>query len=97
MKTNINQRTLEYIDRAIVDLDNEIAAINKELDSLRVADLYNDDTNSNLETVEGAFAFFKENFDTLSIENKRNFLKRCISKIMWDGESLHIFTQKSVN
>ena len=60
MKTNINQRTLEYIDRAIVDLDNEIAAINKELDSLRVADLYNDDTNSNLETVEGAFAFLKK-------------------------------------
>ena len=97
LKTDINQRTLEYVDKAIVDLDNEIAAINKELDSLRVADLYNDDTKSNLETVEGAFAFFKENFDTLSVENKRNFLKRCISKIMWDGESLHIFTQKSVN
>ena len=73
--------------------DNEIAQINKEIDALKLASSYNDDTQTRLSDVEGAFAFFKENFDTLSIENKRNFLRQCISKIMWDGENLHIFTK----
>lgn len=93
LKSNVNPRTLEYVDKAIVALDNDIARIDKEIDALKLASSYNDDTQTRLSDVEGAFAFFKENFDTLSIENKRNFLRQCISKIMWDGENLHIFTK----
>lgn len=93
LKTNVNQRTLEYVDKAIVALDNEIAQINKNIDSIKIAVSYNSDTKNKLENAEEAFAFFKENFNSLSIENKRNFLRQCISKIIWDGESLHIFTQ----
>ena len=93
LKSNANQRTLEYVDKAIVALDNDIAQIDKEIDLLKLALSYNDDTKTKLSDVEGAFAFFKENFNILSVENKRNFLRQCISKIMWDGENLHIFTK----
>lgn len=93
LKSDVNKRTLEYVDKAIVTIDNEIAQIEKEINSIKIAVSYNNDTKNKLEDVEGAFNFFKENFNSLSVENKRNFLRQCISKIIWDGESLHIFTQ----
>ena len=93
LKSNANQRTLDYVDKAIVALDNDIVQIDKEIDLLKLASSYNDDTRTKLSDVEGAFVFFKENFDILSVENKRNFLRQCISKIMWDGKNLHIFTK----
>ena len=93
LKSDVNKRTLEYVDKASVAIDNEIAQIEKEINSIKIAVSYNNETKNKLEDVEGAFNFFKENFNSLSVENKRNFLHQCISKIVWDGESLHIFTQ----
>lgn len=93
LKSNVNSRTLEYVDKAITALDNEISQIEKDMNSLKLASSYNDNTKAKLSNIEEAFNFFKENFDTISIENKRIFIRQCISKIMWDGENLHIFTK----
>ncbi len=91
LKANINPRTLEYIDNAIVNLDDEIKQIDKEIDTLKFSLLSNDDRKLQIMNVEDDFKYFKENFNTLSVENKRNFLRQCISKITWDGENMHIF------
>lgn len=93
LKSNVNSRTLEYVDKAITALDNEISQIEKDMNSLKLASSYNDNTKAKLSNIEEAFIFFKENFDTISIENKRIFIRQCINKIMWDGENLHIFTK----
>lgn len=93
LKSGVDKRTIEYVNKSIVSIDEEISRIDKEIGALKIADSYSDNTKNKIDDIESSFAFFRENFDSLSIENKRNFLRQCISKIMWDGENLHIFTK----
>ncbi len=93
IKMGVDNITLNYINKEIVKINSEIIQIDKEIDSLKIADSYNTDEKNKLDDMLGAFAFFKKNFNSLSVENKRNFIRQCVSKIMWDGENLHIFTK----
>ncbi|MBQ8827191.1 MAG: hypothetical protein IJ007_08860 [Oscillospiraceae bacterium] len=34
---------------------------------------------------------FKDNFHDTSVENKRDFIRRCVSKVEWDGENISVF------
>ena len=49
----------------------------------------------NLNSIESAIAFLKNNFDNMSIENRRDFIKRIIEKVVWDGEKASVFCQGS--
>lgn len=93
LKSGVDQITLEYINNEIIALNKAIVQIDKTIDSLRIANDYKQDSTNKLNDMVGAFAFFKKNFGSLSTERKRNFIRQCISKIVWNGESLHIFTK----
>ncbi|MCL1822668.1 MAG: recombinase family protein [Oscillospiraceae bacterium] len=46
--------------------------------------------------IEKGLRYLKENAGELSVINKRNFIKRCIERIEWDGEEAHIFLMGAV-
>lgn len=93
LKSGVDKKTIEYIDKSIVSIDKEISQIDKTLDCLKVAKSYKDNVKNELNNIEQLLSFFRENFNNTSIENKRNLLRQCISKIVWDGEDIHIFTK----
>ena len=39
----------------------------------------------------GALSSLKNNFDTLSVHERRTLIKLLVKKIVWDGKDLHIF------
>ena len=48
-----------------------------------------------LNSIEDAILHLKMKFDELSIENKREYIKKIIDKVVWDGEAAHIFIKGS--
>lgn len=89
----VDDITLTYINSTIVSLNTEISQINKDIEILQVKLKAAIESSNNFDNTQNALKFFKENFNSLSIENKRNYIRKCIDRIVWDGEELHIFTK----
>jgi site-specific DNA recombinase len=74
---------------------NELIAENKNI-SIRINELLNSDflrseMTNNLNNISEAINYLRNNFDKLSIQNKREFMKKIIDKVIWDGNEAHIF------
>lgn len=89
----VDDVTLNYINSTIVSINKDIEAIDRELEILNIRIKLADKTYNTIEDAKTALKYFKDNLNTLSVENKRNFLRKCIDKIIWDGSDLHIFTK----
>lgn len=85
--------TLEYINQSIVTLNDDIKKIDVEIETLKATQQMNDVAENNFKNTLNTLIFFKDNFNKMSIENKRNYIRKCIAKIIWDGNDLHIFTR----
>ncbi len=90
---NPNEITMAYINQGISNLSEVIQSLQKEIDSLKITLESNINRHEAADDMIQSFKFFKDNFEHLSVENKRNFIKKCISKIVWDGLDVHIFTK----
>ena len=90
---NPNEITMAYINQEMSNLSKVIQLLQKEIDSLKITLESNINRHEAADDMIQSFKFFKDNFEHLSVENKRNFIKKCISKIVWDGLDVHIFTK----
>lgn len=91
LATDVDKTTVHYINKEIGEINKEIAGIDRETARLRAALTASDNAENMINSTEKALRYFKDNFDNLSTEYKRAFIRERIKKIIWDGEKLNIF------
>jgi site-specific DNA recombinase len=87
----INDIVVKYVNDEVSTLNNDIEIIKSEIDKLKLQQQNLKNTNTTFDEMSSTLKYFKEHFNELSVEYKRIFIKKCISKIVWDGENLNIF------
>lgn len=91
LTTGVNKTAIQYINKEINAINDAITAADNEIRHLRLIESGNKQSKNNFDTAKKAFSFFKENFDNLSIEYKRRFIRQNIKKIVWNGSTLSVF------
>ncbi len=79
----VNARITE-LDKQLSDLAGERERLQKDVN--RIAD-----KEVQVDMLAGALYSLKNNFDTLSVHERRTLIKLLVKKIVWDGKDLHIF------
>lgn len=90
-----SELTMAAINKQIEKLNDENMLIDKQISELNDKDIIQSQLHRNLNSIEDAIIYLKVNFDNLSIENKREYIKKVIEKVVWDGNSAHIFIKGS--
>lgn len=91
-----NALTMEYINKHISELTESNSIIDAQIAELNDKEKIQSQMHVNLNNMEEAIIHLKNNFAELSIENKREFIKRIIEKVIWDGENATIFCKGSI-
>lgn len=81
--TNINEQVEEFTKK-IEEIKAQQNEYEKELKSYQ-------DEEFNIEVVLRSLEYFKNNFNELSLQDKRLIIHAVVEKIEWDGENLNIF------
>lgn len=88
---NLGAAFIKRVNSRITELDNEMASLKEEQNRLQ------NDTNNmvdrkiQVDMLSIALSSFKDNYNILSMEEKRTLIKLMVKKIVWDGNDLHIF------
>lgn len=90
-----SELTMAAINKQIEKLNDENKLIDTQISELNDKDIIQSQLHRNLNSIEDAIIYLKVNFDNLSIENKREYIKKVIDKVVWDGNSAHIFIKGS--
>ena len=91
LTADVNATAIQYINKEISEINDTITAADNEIKRLRLMETGHKQSKNNFDTTKKAFAFFKENFDDLSAEYKRRFIRQNIKKIVWNGRTLSVF------
>lgn len=95
LASGANQVTMDVINKKMTELSEHNTAIDTQLDELSHKDDIQTKMHNNINDLETAIIYLKDNFDRLSIENRREYIKKIIDKIIWDGDKVHIFIKGS--
>lgn len=95
ISTGANELTISYINTQIAELTDSNTFIDTQLAELANVEELQVQMQVNLNNVEEAIVYLKNNFEKLSIENKREFIKRIVEKVVWDGEKASVFCRGS--
>ena len=87
---------MEYINKQISELTESNSIIDAQIAELNDKEKIQSQMHVNLNNMEEAIIHLKNNFAELSIENKREFIKKIIEKVIWDGENATIFCKGSI-
>ena len=88
---NLGTAFIERVNARIMELDKELASMKEEKKRLQKDVSVITDREIQVDMLSTALSSFKDNFHTLSIEEKRTLIKLMVKKIVWDGKDLHIF------
>lgn len=86
--TTLSQASISAIDKRIAQQTEYLHSLEKELAE---GNQPNDNIDFNAGALIESVKSFKNLFDDLSINDKRQIIRLLIQKIEWDGENLHIF------
>jgi site-specific DNA recombinase len=87
----VEEDTHKRINSEIAQLSSQVRELTDELNRNQAASIEEHNFEEAFFGVEQGLRYLKENFSTLSVINKRNFIKRCVDKIEWTGEEAHLF------
>ena len=81
----------DYVHEELTTLHSEIEQEENEIKRLERLRVSGRTLEAAAKNTESLLKTFKDNFDTLSTDNKRNFIRKCVSRIEWDGENIGVF------
>ncbi len=81
----------EKIDLKMKQLEKELCELKEKHAQVDREILTSDDKKLKMDLLVSCLSNLKNNFHTLTIQDKRMLIKLLIQKITWDGETLHIF------
>lgn len=88
---NLGAAFIERVNTRITELDKELSSLKEEQIRLQKDTNIIADREIQVDMLSTVLASFKNNFNTLSMEEKRALIKLMVKKIVWDGQDLHIF------
>ncbi len=83
--------TTGYIRDEIAQLHSEIGIAENEIKRLERLKKGGETLCEAVNGTEEMLGKFKADFENMSIENKRAFIRKCVSKVEWDGENISVF------
>ena len=86
-----SELTITYINKQVAELSESNGIIDKQIAELNDKEKIQSQMHINLNNIEDAIVYLKNKFEKLSIENKREFLKRILERVEWDGENAGVF------
>lgn len=91
LSMNPSPQLVELTNQHISELSAENHQLSLELIELQDKEAQQEYCRTELSALEKTLQDFREKFHTQSIENKREYIKKIIDRIVWDGEEAHIF------
>lgn len=90
-KSGGDEQFISQIEQEVLRLNRECASLEEEKAELgeEGADIHGD--RQQLAFLLEQFSSFQKLFDTLSVPEKREYLRMILDKVVWDGEEAHIF------
>lgn len=82
---------IKHINQKVAALDNEIKQLNNEKAELQSNIKNTSQKKIQLNMIATALSSLKNNFQYLTISEKRTLIKLLVKKIEWNGKDLHIF------
>lgn len=83
--------TAEYIRDEIAQLHSEISDAENEIKRLERLKKGGETLCAAVNSTEEMLKVFKSGFENMSVENKRAFIRKCVSRVEWDGENISVF------
>lgn len=90
-KSEDSSAMLAYTTKEVERLDQEIKALQNEINELSFIGDENTERQKQIENILKSFERFKDCFDTLTVVEKRDYMRQVIDRIEWDGTNAHIF------
>lgn len=90
-KSGGNQEFISQIEEEIIKLNEECAALEREKAKAGGEGLYIQSDRQQIEMLLSQLSSFQNLFETLSVPEKREYLRLILDKVVWDGEEAHIF------
>lgn len=88
---SINQTVIKHITDRIEILDSELSKAKLQKEDIESKNKNIEDNELQLDILSLTLSNFKNSFNLMSMQEKRNMLRLLIQKIEWDGKDLHIF------
>lgn len=86
---------VEYTSKEVERLDSEIKSLQNELAEQSFLGEENTERQRQIDSIVKSIGKFKECFDTLTVTQKRDYMRQIIDRIEWDGENAHIFIKRA--
>ena len=81
----------KYITEQINELDKENESLKEQIESMENLTMGQSLTSLEFDILKEMLRNFSTAFDTMSVEQKRLALRSFVKKVVWDGETVHIF------
>lgn len=82
---------IQHINTHVIELNKEISNLTKEKIYLEQSDNLITENELKVNIIADRLSHLKNNFNNLTIYEKRTLIKLLIKKIIWDGKNLHVF------
>ena len=90
-KSENPKNTQQFYTKQIDDLIVTNSRLEKRMEELKNKEQVQNDMHYKIKNIVDSIEFIKNNFNKISIAQKREFIKTIVNKVVWDGKNLNIF------